>query len=270
MPAAHQGVAVNGVPYARLSTEGPPLVVLTGSELEHRPPSWTARQGFLRGLPRLCRQFSVYLLSRRRGLPAGTTARDIAQDVAAMMREHLGAPAHLMGMSSGGSSVLHLAADHPDLVDRLVVAMAAHRLNPHGREVATVWRDLALAEDWPALYQRMGVDVAEGRAPEWFTRGLMRVFGRVLLGRPSSGQDLAAVLDADLNLDVVGELPQISRSTLVIGGEHDPFYGADNIRQTARLIPGAELVLLDGGHAVVKTQTRLFESAVLRFLQGDA
>jgi len=53
----------------------------------------------------------------------------------------------------------------------------------------------------------------------------------------------------------------------VIGGENDPFYGADNIRETARLIPHAELILLkNGGHAVVKTQTKAFESAILEFL----
>ena len=54
----------------------------------------------------------------------------------------------------------------------------------------------------------------------------------------------------------------------MIGGENDPFYGADNIRETARLIPGAELVLLpNGGHAVFKQQTRAFEEAILKFLE---
>jgi pimeloyl-ACP methyl ester carboxylesterase len=57
----------------------------------------------------------------------------------------------------------------------------------------------------------------------------------------------------------------------VIGGENDPFYGSDNIRETARLIPNAELCLLkNGGHAVVKTQTKAFEEAILNFLQRKA
>jgi hypothetical protein len=38
--------------------------------------------------------------------------------------------------------------------------------------------------------------------------------------------------------------------------------------ETARLIPDAELCLLkDGGHAVVKTQTKRFEAALLTFLE---
>jgi pimeloyl-ACP methyl ester carboxylesterase len=116
----------------------------------------------------------------------------------------------------------------------------------------------------------MGVDVAEGSTPEWVTRWMMRLFGRMLLGRPHSGSDFAVVLDSDIHLDVADKLPCIRRPTLVIGGEKDPFYGADNIRETAHLIPNAQLCLLkDGGHAVVKTQTKAFEAAILNFLQGS-
>ena len=147
--------------------------------------------------------------------------------------------------------------------------MTGYRLNPYGKLVAEIWRDLALAENWPALYERMGVDVAEGSPPEWITRLMMRLFGKMLLGVPKSGSDFAIVLDSDINLDVVGKLPSIRKPTLVIGGEKDPFYGADNIRETARLIPNAELCLLkNGGHAVVKTQTKVFETAILNFLQN--
>jgi pimeloyl-ACP methyl ester carboxylesterase len=90
----------------------------------------------------------------------------------------------------------------------------------------------------------------------------------MLLGTPKSGSDFAIVLDSDINLDVVDKLPRINKPTLVIGGEKDPFYGADNLRDTARLIPNAELCLLkNGGHAVVKTQTKKFEEAILNFLQ---
>ena len=262
------GFSSNGIPYARISDSGPALVVFTGSELEHKPPSWTARQGFLTGLKRLTQNFAIYLMSRRPNMTKGYTAQDMSNDFAEMVRRDIGGPVHIMGMSSGGSSAMHFAVDQADLVNKLVLAMTGYRLNENGKQVAAIWRDLALAGDWPALYQRMGVDVAEGSAPEWVTRLMMRLFGKVLLGTPRSGSDFAIVLDSDINLDVVNKLPYIRKTTLVIGGENDPFYGADNIRETARLIPHAELCLLkDGGHAVVKTQTKAFEEAILNFLQ---
>jgi pimeloyl-ACP methyl ester carboxylesterase len=264
------GYSTNGVPYARLSDKGPVLVVFTGSELIHQPPTRTAQQGFYIGLKRLSQQYSVYLTSRKQNLPKGYTAQNMSEDFAEMICRDIGRPVHIMSMSSGGSSAMHLAADHPDLVDRLVLAMTAFRLNPYGKQVAGIWRDLALAGDWPALYQRMGVDVAEGSTPEWLTRLMMRLFGRMLLGRPKNGSDFAIVLDSDINLDVAEKLPSIRRPTLLIGGEKDPFYGEDNIRETAHLIPGAELCLLEnGGHAVVKTQTKPFEAAILRFLRNE-
>lgn len=265
------GVSSNGIPYARLSESGPALVVFTGSELEHKPPSWTAQQGFLVGLKRLTQNFTIYLMSRRPDMPKGYTAQDMSDDFARMIRTDIGSsPVHIMGMSSGGSSAMHFAVDHPDLVNKLVLAMTGYKLNENGKQIAEIWRDLALAGDWPALYQRMGIDVAEGGTPEWVTRLLMRFFGKALLGTPKSGSDFAIVLDSDINLDVVEKLPLIRQPTLVIGGEKDPFYGAENIRETARLIPNAELVLLEnGGHAVVKTQTKAFEEAILHFLQRN-
>ena len=266
--ATFTGFSSNGVPYAHLTESGPALVIFTGSELEHMPPSKMTQQGYFVGLKRLRQNYSVYLMSRKPNLPKGYTAQDMSNDFAKMIRKDIGTPVHIMGMSSGGSSAMHLAADHPDLMDKLILAMTGYRLNPNGKLVAEIWRDLALKEDWQALYQRMGVDVAEGSAPEWVTRLMMRLFGKMLLGTPKSGSDFAIVLDSDINLDVVNKLPSIRRPTLVIGGEKDPFYGADNIRETARLIPNAELRLLkNGGHAVVKTQTKVFESTILDFLQ---
>ena len=266
--AIFSGFSSNGVPYAKLSDSGPALVVLTGSELEHQPPSWTAQQGFLVGLKQLTKNYSIYLMSRKPNLPQGYSAQDMSNDFAEMIRRDIRTSVHIMGMSSGGSSAMHLAVDHADLVDKLVLAMTGYRLNENGKQVAKIWRDLALKEDWSALYQRMGIDVAEGSSPEWVTRLMMRLFGKMLLGTPKSGSDFAIVLDSDINLDVANKLSSIRKPTLVIGGEKDPFYGAENIRETARLIPNAELCLLkDGGHAVVKTQTKAFESEILKFLQ---
>ena len=159
------GFSSNNVPYARISDKGPALVVFTGSELEHQPPTWTARQGFLVGLKRLSQRDSIYLMSRKQNLPRGYTAKDMSDDFAAMVRADIGGPVHIMGMSSGGSSAMHFAVDHADLVNKLVLAMTGYRLNSKGMEVARIWRDLAVAADWPALYQRMGVDVAEGGPP---------------------------------------------------------------------------------------------------------
>jgi pimeloyl-ACP methyl ester carboxylesterase len=267
--ALFNGYSSNGVPYAKLSESGSPLVVFTGSELQHQPPNFTARMGFQVGLKRLTQQYTIYLCSRKENLPRGYSAKAMSDDFATMIRDDIGGKVHIMGMSSGGSSAMHFAADYPELVDKLVLAMTAYRLNEHGKKIAIIWRDLALAGKWSDLWAQMGVDVAEGNSPEWLVRPMMRLFGGLILGKPKSGQDLAVVLDSDIDLDVEAKLSAITAPTLVIGGANDPFYGADNIRETAKRIPNAQLHLIEGGgHAVVKAHTKAFEDRILQFLAG--
>jgi pimeloyl-ACP methyl ester carboxylesterase len=238
--------------------------------LEHKPPSKVAVKGLEVGFRRLAQHYTVYVLGRKPNLPKGYTAQDMSDDCAAMIRTEIGKPVHIMGMSSGGSSAMHFAVDHAELLrgHKLVLAMTAYRLSDHGVRVATIWRDLAVKGDWPGLRERMGVDMTEGQVPTWLTRLAMRLLGKALLGQPTSGSDLAIVLDSDLNLDVRNKLPRITAPTLVIGGDRDPFYGAEAIRETAACIPGAELYLFEGGgHAVVKQKPREFAARILRFLR---
>jgi len=54
------GLSSNGLPYARLSDKGPALVIFTGSELEHVPPTKMTQQGFLVGLRQMTQQYAVY------------------------------------------------------------------------------------------------------------------------------------------------------------------------------------------------------------------
>jgi pimeloyl-ACP methyl ester carboxylesterase len=266
--AVFSGFSSTGLPYARLSNSGPVLVILTGSELEHKPPTKTTQQSYLLGLRQLTRNFTIYLFSRKPNLPRGYTAQDMSNDFAETIRTEIGGPVHIMSMSSGGSSAMHFAVDHAPLVKKLVLAMTAYHLNDHGKAICVIWRDLALAGNWPKLWEQMGVDASEGSTPEWLIRPMMRWFGGAILGKPKSGNDLAVVLESDMNLDVVNKLPEITAPTLVIGGSRDPFYGADYIRDTAKRIPNAKLHLIEGGgHAVVKTHTKAFENKILEFLQ---
>ncbi len=266
--AIFSGFSSNGLPYARVSDSGPALVVFNGSEIEHKPPSKTTQQTFLLGFRQLVRHFTVYVFSRKPNLPRGYTAQDMSNDFAETIRTEIGGPVHVLSMSSGGSSAMHFAVDHAPLVNKLVLAMTAYRLNDHGKEICMLWRDLALAGDWPKLWEQMGIDANESSVPEWVIRPMMRWFGGALLGKPESGGDLAVVLESDMNLDVADKLPRIKAPTLVIGGASDPFYGPENIRETANRIPSAKLTLLEGGrHAVVKTHTKAFETQILNFLQ---
>jgi pimeloyl-ACP methyl ester carboxylesterase len=58
---------------------------------------------------------------------------DLANDYAGALDGMFQRPVDVLGISTGGSLALQLAADRPELVERLVVAGAACRLSEYGR-----------------------------------------------------------------------------------------------------------------------------------------
>jgi pimeloyl-ACP methyl ester carboxylesterase len=264
--ASESGYSSNGLPYARLGKGEDVLVIFTGSELENKPLTGIALKSLEFGFGTLAKHFTLYMLSRKPNLPQGYTAKDMSDDFADMIRHDIGKPVHVMGISSGGSSALHFGADHPDLLNKLVLAFTAHRMTEHGIKSCAKWRDLALAGNWLELYESMGLAIVEGQMPDWIVKPMMRRFGSAVLGQPKSGMDFAILLDADINLDVYEKLPKISAPTLVVGGDVDPFYSQELMRETQHCIPNAKLEFLKGGHSAMKSQSKAFEAAVLRFL----
>jgi pimeloyl-ACP methyl ester carboxylesterase len=112
--------AINGIElYWELSGQaGDPLVLVHGS--------WGDHGGWDRIVPTLARSFRVLTYDRRghsrseRPTAQGSVREDVA-DLRALI-EHLGlAPAHILGNSFGGSIVLRLAAERPDLFRSLLV-----------------------------------------------------------------------------------------------------------------------------------------------------
>jgi 3-oxoadipate enol-lactonase len=59
------------------------------------------------------------------------TVTDLAADAAALIESLDAGPAHVIGLSMGGCTAILLAADRPDLVDRLVLANTTASYGPH-------------------------------------------------------------------------------------------------------------------------------------------
>lgn len=131
---------------------GPPLVTVLGLTPEHDVPRGWGRRWQLGLAGPLARHFTVYLLNRKRGLRPGESMSDIAGHLVSAVEHDLGQPAFLQGASTGGSVALQLAVDRPELVRRLVVVSAAHRLGPRGRalqgEMARLVRADAPRDAW--------------------------------------------------------------------------------------------------------------------------
>ena len=61
--------------------------------------------------------------------------------------------------------------------------------------------------------------------------------------------DLATTIEAEDTFDLAACARPITARTLIVAGAEDRFYSRELLEETARLIPGAELLVLDGrGH----------------------
>jgi pimeloyl-ACP methyl ester carboxylesterase len=114
--------------------DGPPLVVFPGLGLSNASPVGFQRWGEVRLLASLTRVRTVYRVGRRIGLGTRTTMAELANDYARAIEGEFGRAVDVLGISTGGSVALQLAADRPWLLRKLVVAGAAYRLGRAGRE----------------------------------------------------------------------------------------------------------------------------------------
>jgi 3-oxoadipate enol-lactonase len=177
--------------------------------------------------------------------------------------------AGVLGVSMGGLIACHLAARHPGLVSRLVVASCAARLTPSHRRILRFF-ELALTRLDP------------GEAAE----GLMAfAFGARFADAFPGFVDEAARLWAPDPGDVEGALAQVAHlaagfdlrpiaaavrcPTLVLAGDSDPLASVAATRELAAAIPGARFrPVPEAGHSVLAEGGSELLAEVASFLTG--
>lgn len=187
---------------------------------------------------------------------------DLAHDALAVL-DALEVPrAHVLGASLGALTGAHLAARHPERVDRLVLASTGVKLGPdywweqtidrvekHGlRSVADHLETIFFSEAWRDAYP----DRAEAAR-------------NMLLETPVRAyvEGAEAIADADLRPDA--EL--IRAPTLVIVGEDDPVLRHHPAVDLLSLIPDSEVVNVGGArHRVLTEQPEILADLVVDFL----
>jgi DNA-binding SARP family transcriptional activator/pimeloyl-ACP methyl ester carboxylesterase len=223
---------------------GPRLVVLPGwvSSLEVSASGRDPRSSVME---RLARRLCLVMYDRRGTGLSGGQVDDFG--VAASVRElravveAVGAPVSLLAMSGAGPIALGLAADHPDLVDRLVLygtyaSGPAVFTDPELRRVM-----VAMVRAHWGMGSRLIADLYRpGSSPEAALH-----LARVL--RDSADREVAAgYLEAIYDTDVSALLARVRAPALVLHYRGDrviPFAGG---RQLAAALPDVSFLPLDG------------------------
>jgi pimeloyl-ACP methyl ester carboxylesterase len=192
-------------------------------------------------------------LLRRRINPVLYTLSDMADDAAGLLRELGLEPAHVVGASMGGMIAQTLAAEHPAAVRSLVSIMSSTGSRWSGQPSLAIYRyflSAAPADREGYIHRTVKVFTAIG------SRGLPQDTERhrEIAGRSwdrgfdplGSGRQLGAIIASG---NRTKRLRAISAPALVIHGSKDPMVSRSGGVATARAIPGARMVTIQGmGH----------------------
>ncbi|WP_439026530.1 alpha/beta fold hydrolase [Haloarchaeobius sp. DT45] len=256
-------------PYVRTGDGSRILLVIPGlnDPLHTVGDSWWFPRLMAVYLRRYADTHTAYMVSRPHGIPGDATVQSMARGYETVLDE-LDAdstPVDVLGLSMGGFLVQALAA-RDDRVDRAVLALSAARLSQNGRDIVRRWREWGERGQWGPIYREAYGIVADGLLARVLQVGSV---GYDLLFDPTAPDDFLVSADACLAFDGRNLLSAVDCPTLVVGGDADVFFTADDYRETAAGLPDGTLAMLRGaGHESVIEHPAAFDGAIRHFLSG--
>jgi len=269
-PVTTERGVIGRLPYLAMGS-GRPLLFVAGLSPQagvDAPGTEWMNASFLKPFAKRRRALFV---NRRRGLPRGMSMAEMAGEHAEAIRSLGEGPVEVVGISTGGSIAQQLAADHPDVVERLLLLSTACRLGPEGRAVR---RRVAARIRRGARRRALAVLVADFVPPG---RGQLPAAALAWLAGPrvlAGGDDLAdmaTTIEAEDSFDLAACASPIRAPAVLLAGSADHFYSPELFEETARLIPGCRLRVFEGrGHVTVARHPD-WSREIERFLaDGDA
>lgn len=226
-------------------------------------------------------QFRIFSLDQRghgdsdharEGYPVTAFAEDVAAFARALGLERF----DLAGISLGARNALPLAAQHPELVRRLVLVDCGPEVGREGArgtasrvgqrpigfrdadEAAAYFRELN--PNWPADYvERL---VTHGLRRNWANKLVWKHDPELVWITLSAGKREVPFLWE--------ECARIACPTLILRGEQSTVLTPDILDRMLAVMPRAEAVVIpNAGHSIHADQPEAFERAVLSFLRAE-
>lgn len=190
--------------------------------------------------------FTVYMFSRKNEMPDGYTIEDMAEDQITAM-DSLGIDkAYVLGVSQGGMIAQYMAANHPERVTKLILAVTAPYANETVKTAVTDWLGMVERNDHVSLM----TDTAERMYSEKYLKKNRKFFPIIArFTKPSNYDRFLKNAYAILGFDVRDKLVKINCPTLIIAGSDDKTVGNEAASELKRNIAGSELFVYEGlGH----------------------
>jgi hypothetical protein len=129
------GYFENGLPYAKIGQGSNIIINIEALTYKHEPASGFILKQFIKDSEPFIDEYTIYMIGRKPNLPQGYFMDHMADDYARVIREELQNPVIIMGASTGGQIAQVIAANYPDLVQKLIIISAAYRISEQGEEI---------------------------------------------------------------------------------------------------------------------------------------
>ena len=264
--AKNATLSINGktVDYVTFGTGNQPLVIIPGLGDGLQTVKGMAMP-FSITYRILADRYKIYVFSRINELRQGYTTRDMAADVAEAMEVLTITSAYVMGISQGGMIAQWLAADFPERVQKLILAVTTAKPSQLARERIEHWQKLSQSGN----FKHLMLDIAQHSYTQksyqkWrLLYNVMGIFGRI---KDKQRIDIQSV--SCLKHDSLDFLEKINCPTLIIGAEKDDVLGVDGSLELHQHIKDSQLTILpECGHALYE-QNKDFQKRVLVFLES--
>jgi len=243
-----QGLLGGTLPYIAIG-QGEPLLFVRTVTPESGNPTGASRWAELKALKAYAKSYKVYAVSRNPNLNVSDMSAFAAQYAEAIQSEFK-KPVHIVGISTGGSLALQIAADHPDQVKALAIIAASFRLSPEGKSLQSKYARYLQKHDVRNAEKTLAPLITKTKIGEK-AMGALLWLTAPLAGKPEYEQ-MAAFLHAEDTFDLKDRLAAIPTPTLIIAGDKDKVYDINDAKTMAHTIPSATLKLHTGqGHRQV-------------------
>jgi pimeloyl-ACP methyl ester carboxylesterase len=240
--------------------EGPPLVLVHGGTVDGR--MWQPQLAGLKD------EFTVIAwdepgAGRSSDVPADFGLPDFARCLAALIDEIALGPAHVAGLSWGGTLVLELYRHHPELVATLILV-----------DTYAGWKGSLPEDEVRTRVEGVGKVLASSPGefdptpPGLFASATPTEFVQLMAEMAAVARKETVRLETGLmaETDQRDLLPRITAPTLLIWGELDVRSPLSVAREFERAIPDTKLVVIpEAGHVSSLEQPEQFNAAVREF-----
>lgn len=244
---------------------GRPVVLVPGLSDGLAPVDDPAARALYASMPLPLDRTRGLIVSYRHPVRPGVTTRDLAIDLAAVLRDQVGGPSMIVAHSLGGMVAQHLAAAAPELVAGLVLTACPDRADRRLREVLARWDGWLAAGDHARFRRDAIVSSVTGDA----RRAHLQLDAAATIAPPTPARVARhlALSAACAGHDATSVLASIRAPALVLAGGRDAVVAPQRSRALAAGILDAQYEeFADLGHGFPEQARGPFQARVARFL----